>query len=159
VTGACLLVPRDAVDAVGLMDEAYFMYGEEVDWLHRMRAAGRRVLWEPRAVATHIGGGSARTQWGGLYQRQLANHVRYMARTAGPRAARRTRRVIGSALGLRATLWRLASLVPGGGRSLRRERSAAFRDGARTVRSIDPTNVDPPQIPHWNVERTPDSSR
>ncbi|MCW2924684.1 MAG: glycosyl transferase family 2, partial [Thermoleophilia bacterium] len=42
-TGACLLVPRDAVDAVGLMDEAYFMYGEEVDWLLRMHGTGRHV--------------------------------------------------------------------------------------------------------------------
>jgi GT2 family glycosyltransferase len=159
VTGACLLVPREAVDAVGLMDEAYFMYGEEVDWLHRMRAAGRRVLWEPRAVATHVGGGSARTQWGSLYQRQLANHVRYMARAEGVRRARRARRVIGSSLRLRAGLWRLASLLPGGSRALRRERAVAFAEGARTVAALDPANVDPPVIPRWHVEHTADSSR
>lgn len=159
VTGACLLVPREAVDAVGLMDEAYFMYGEEVDWLHRLHVTGRRVLWEPRAVATHIGGGSARTQWGGLYQRQLANHVRYMARTGTPRAARRTKRILVAALGVRSVLWRVAALLPGSGRALRRERAAAYADGARTVRTIDPANVEPPVIPRWNVERTPDSSR
>jgi GT2 family glycosyltransferase len=159
VTGACLLVPRDAVDAVGLMDEAYFMYGEEVDWLLRMRDAGRRVAWEPRAGATHLGGGSARTQWGTLYQRQLANHVRCMARTRGVGPARRTRRVLAVALSLRAAAWRLAALLPGGGRQVRRERAAAFAEGARTVRAIDPANVDPPVIPDWNVERAPRSAR
>ncbi|MCW2927164.1 MAG: glycosyl transferase family 2, partial [Thermoleophilia bacterium] len=120
-TGACLLVPRSAVDAVGLMDEAYFMYGEEVDWLHRMRAVGRSVAWEPRALVTHVGGGSTGRSWGALYQRQLANHVRYMARAHGAVPARRTGRILRSALQMRALLWRVASLVPGSGSTARRE--------------------------------------
>lgn len=158
-TGACLLVPRDAVDAVGLMDEAYFMYGEEVDWLRRMHDIGRHVAWEPRAVAVHLGGGSARSEWGSLYQRQLANHVRYMARTSGERAARRTRRVMSTALLLRAAAWRVVGLVPGSGARQRRERARAFAEGARTVRSIDPAATDPPAIPQWHVEREPDAAR
>ncbi len=148
-TGACLLVPREAVDAVGLMDEAYFMYGEELDWLRRMARAGKRVAWEPAAVATHVGGGSARSQWGELYQRQLENHVRYMARCESPRAARRTRRVIWTALAARALAWRIASLVPVGDRSLRRERADAFGRGARTVRALDPARVADPVVPAW----------
>lgn len=147
-TGACLLVPRDAVDAVGPMDETYFMYGEEVDWLRSMRDAGRHVAWEPRAVVTHVGGGSARTHWGELYQRQLANHVRYMARREGPRAARRVRLVLVSALHARAALWRLLAIAPGD-RERRRARAAAFARGARTVAAVDPARVDPPQVPEW----------
>jgi GT2 family glycosyltransferase len=143
-TGACLLVPRDAVDAVGLMDEAYFMYGEEVDWLHRMRLVGRRVAWEPRAVAVHLGGGSARSEWGTLYQRQLVNHVRYMARQHGPRAAVRTRAVLLAALRLRAAIWRVAGT---------RARAAAFAEGARSVAAIDVAHVDPPIVPDWPVQR------
>jgi N-acetylglucosaminyl-diphospho-decaprenol L-rhamnosyltransferase len=151
-TGACLLVPREAVDAVGLMDEAYFMYGEEVDWLRRMSRTGRHVAWEPRAVATHLGGGSARSSWGTLYQRQLANHVRYMARCEGVGAARRTRMLLVAALQVRAAAWTLAAAFPGD-RALRRERARAFAEGARTVRAIDPAHVDPPVVPDWSVER------
>src|SRR5690606_35966476 len=117
-------------DAVGLMDEAYFMYGEEVDWLLRMDAAGRGVWWEPGAVAVHLGGGSARSSWGALYQRQLANHVRCMARTRGVGAARRTRRVLLAALGLRSIVWRVAGWLSWGGRAdLRHARAAAFAEG------------------------------
>jgi GT2 family glycosyltransferase len=157
-TGACLLVPREAVDDVGLMDEAYFMYGEEVDWLHRMRAAGRSVCWEPRAVATHVGGGSARSQWGQLYQRQLTNHVRYMARCEGERAARRTRRLLAASMRLRSIAWHLLAVAPGD-RALRRERAAAFAAGARTARAIELASLEPPVVPDWPVERAASPSR
>lgn len=148
-TGACLLVPRAAVDAVGLLDETYFMYGEELDWLRRMSRTGLRVWWEPRAVATHVGGGSSSSTAGALYQRQLANHVRYVARNEDLRAARRTRLLLVWALRLRAAGWRVASLVAGSsGRALRR-RGAAFAAGARTVRAVDPRAPGEPEIPSW----------
>ena len=161
VTGACLLVPRDAVDAVGVMDEAYFMYGEEVDWLHRMREAGRGVCWEPRAVATHVGGGSAGSSWGALYQRQLANHVRFMSRREGVRAGRRTRALLRWSLVARAVAWRVAGIVvPGDGRRARRERAAAFAAGARTIAAIDPAATAEPVIPRWDaVQRDAGSTR
>lgn len=160
VTGACLLVPREAVDAVGLMDEAYFMYGEEVDWLHRMRVAGRHVMWEPGAVATHVGGGSAKSSWGALYQRQLANHVRYMSRREGVRAGRRTRWLLRTALVMRALAWRVAAFVLPGDRAGRRTRSTAFAEGARTVASVDPMNTVDPVIPAWTtLQRDAGSAR
>lgn len=159
-TGACLLVPRAAVDAVGLMDEAYFMYGEEVDWLRRMHAVGRHVAWEPRAVVVHLGGGSARAEWGRLYQRQLENHVRYMVLAHGERVGARTRRLLGSSLRARAIGWRLAAALLPGDRAARRARAAAFADGARTVWAIDPRRVAPPVIPSWDaLQREPDASR
>jgi hypothetical protein len=66
--------------------------------------------------------------------------------------------VLETALALRAAIWRLATLLPGD-RALRGERSTAFAEGARTVGAIDPARVDAPVIPHWNVERAPDSLR
>jgi GT2 family glycosyltransferase len=146
-TGACLLVPRGAVDAVGLMDEAYFMYGEEVDWLRRMRRAGRVVVWQPAAVATHVGGGSSGRSRGALYQRQLANHVRYMSRNEGVRAARRTRRLLVAALRVRALVFR-------------GERGSAFGEGATTVAAVDPAAPGAPEVPAWpGVERSDTVSR
>jgi N-acetylglucosaminyl-diphospho-decaprenol L-rhamnosyltransferase len=54
--GACMLVRRGVVEQVGLLDERFFMYAEEVDWCYRMRQAGWAIWQEPRAHVTHVGG-------------------------------------------------------------------------------------------------------
>ncbi len=59
VTGACLLVRRDDAEAVGLLDERYFMYTEDVDFCAAVRARGRRVLFTPVAEVVHLRGRSA----------------------------------------------------------------------------------------------------
>ncbi len=53
LSGACLLVRREAVAEVGGMDEGFFLFHEDVDWCLRMRRAGWIVAYEPAAVATH----------------------------------------------------------------------------------------------------------
>jgi N-acetylglucosaminyl-diphospho-decaprenol L-rhamnosyltransferase len=58
VVGACMLARREAIDAVGGLDEGYFMYSEEPDWCWRMRAAGWETWYTPEAVITHFGGQS-----------------------------------------------------------------------------------------------------
>jgi len=60
LSGACLVVRRAAIDAVGPMDEAYFMFNEDVDWCRRMRAAGWDVVYIPDAVVRHDIGASRR---------------------------------------------------------------------------------------------------
>jgi N-acetylglucosaminyl-diphospho-decaprenol L-rhamnosyltransferase len=54
--GACILARRQVVEQVGLLDERFFMYAEEVDWCYRIRAAGWSIWQEPRAQVTHVGG-------------------------------------------------------------------------------------------------------
>ncbi len=58
--GACLLARREVIDQIGLLDETFFMYSEEVDWCLRAKRAGWEVWWEPRATITHYGGQSSR---------------------------------------------------------------------------------------------------
>jgi GT2 family glycosyltransferase len=53
VTGCALLARRSAIDAIGLLDERFFLYCEEVDWCHRARAAGFTCLVVPGALAWH----------------------------------------------------------------------------------------------------------
>jgi hypothetical protein len=53
VTGAALLVRARALADVGLFDEAFFMYSEEVDLCRRLSRAGWRVLYEPAAEVVH----------------------------------------------------------------------------------------------------------
>jgi GT2 family glycosyltransferase len=59
VTGACLLVRRADAEAVGLLDERFFMYTEDVDFCASIRARGRGVLFTPSVEVTHLRGRSA----------------------------------------------------------------------------------------------------
>jgi GT2 family glycosyltransferase len=67
VSGACLLVRRADAEAVGGLDERFFMYTEDVDFCAAIRARGRRVLFAPEVEVVHLRGRSvasapARTQ-------------------------------------------------------------------------------------------------
>jgi N-acetylglucosaminyl-diphospho-decaprenol L-rhamnosyltransferase len=67
VSGACLLVRRADAESAGLLDERYFMYGEDVDFCAAIRARGGRVYFTPSAEVVHLGGRS----WGA--DRQASN--------------------------------------------------------------------------------------
>ena len=59
VSGACLLVRRADAEAVGGLDERYFMYAEDVDFCAAIRARGRRILFTPEVEVVHLRGRSA----------------------------------------------------------------------------------------------------
>ncbi|MDQ7030520.1 MAG: glycosyltransferase family 2 protein [Ardenticatenia bacterium] len=59
LVGAVLAVRREAIESVGGMDETFFMYFEEVDWLRRMKAAGWSVWFLPQATFVHHEGASS----------------------------------------------------------------------------------------------------
>jgi N-acetylglucosaminyl-diphospho-decaprenol L-rhamnosyltransferase len=60
VCGACMLLRRDVIDEVGLLDERFFMYGEDLDWCLRAREAGWIVRYEPSIVVQHQHGAASR---------------------------------------------------------------------------------------------------
>jgi GT2 family glycosyltransferase len=59
VIGACMVVRREAMEQVGLLDEGYFLFLEETDWCYRMKRAGWKVYHVPGAEISHFQGGSA----------------------------------------------------------------------------------------------------
>lgn len=59
VIGACMMVRREAMDQVGLLDEEYFLFLEETDWCYRMKKAGWKVYHIPGAEIYHSQGKSA----------------------------------------------------------------------------------------------------
>ncbi|MEM4724027.1 MAG: glycosyltransferase family 2 protein, partial [Candidatus Hadarchaeum sp.] len=59
VTGACLLIRRQAWEQVGPLDEGFFMYSEELDWCRRLKKAGWRVVYIPWAEIIHHEGQSS----------------------------------------------------------------------------------------------------
>ena len=61
LSGSCMLVRKEAMDQVGLLDEDYFMYGEDIDWCYRIREAGWKIYYTPNAQIIHFRGESGRT--------------------------------------------------------------------------------------------------
>ncbi len=59
VIGACMLVRREAIDRVGMLDEDYFLFFEETDWCYRMRKAGWKVFHLPQSEVVHFQGKGA----------------------------------------------------------------------------------------------------
>ena len=59
LSGACLLVRRDDLEAAGLFDERFFVYTEDVDLCASLRALGKTVVFVPDAQVTHLRGRSA----------------------------------------------------------------------------------------------------
>jgi GT2 family glycosyltransferase len=64
VTGAAFALPRCVVDKVGPMDEGYFLYYEEVEYMHRIRRAGFPVWTLPAARVTHRAGAATGVKGG-----------------------------------------------------------------------------------------------
>jgi GT2 family glycosyltransferase len=59
VNGAFMLVRREAMEQVGLFDEGYWLYMEDLDWCRRFHDRGWRVVYDGRVTAIHVKGGTA----------------------------------------------------------------------------------------------------
>jgi GT2 family glycosyltransferase len=101
--GPALLVRREAADAVGLFDEDFFMFSEEVDWMTRFRRAGWAVVFFPGAEVVHVGGAS---HGGRMYVENLRGHLRWFAKHRGAKDAERVRKLLLWSLRLRAFVLR-----------------------------------------------------
>jgi GT2 family glycosyltransferase len=62
VMGAFMLVRLAAIDAAGLLDDRFFMYGEDIDWAFRIKQHGWRVVYLPSATVRHLKGATTRRQ-------------------------------------------------------------------------------------------------
>ena len=83
LVGACLCVRAAAAAEVGLFDESFFMYSEELDWCRRFRAAGWRVAYVPSAEVVHLEGGSSRLDLVARDRMFQASKLRYAAKWHG----------------------------------------------------------------------------
>ena len=77
VSGACLLVHRADAEAVGLLDERFFMYTEDVDFCASLRSRGRQILYAPAATVTHLRGRSRSTVPGGMNEHYRRSHLAF----------------------------------------------------------------------------------
>jgi len=85
--GACLLLRRQVIEQIGLLDEAYFIYSEEIDLCYRLQTAGWQLYWLPTATIVHYGGQStqqvAAEMFLRLYQGKLFFFRKHHGRWAG----------------------------------------------------------------------------
>ncbi|MFL5841855.1 MAG: glycosyltransferase family 2 protein [Thermoleophilaceae bacterium] len=89
VLGAALAIRRGPFEAVGGFDEAFFMYGEEVDLCRRLASAGFEVHFAPVATVVHLGGGSTAAHAAAMEREYIVGQRRYLTRhESRPRARR-----------------------------------------------------------------------
>ena len=103
VMGASLLVRRDAIDAVGPADSAFFLFSEETDWCYRFHQAGWTVVYHPDAEVVHVSGAA---HGGRMFKENVRSHLRFFAKHHGAREADRARRLMLWALRLRGLVFR-----------------------------------------------------
>jgi len=77
--GAAMIVRREAIEKVGLMDESYYMYGDDIDWCYRIKKAGWKIYYLPGAEIIHYGGrgGSRRQSYRNIFEFHRAMAVFY----------------------------------------------------------------------------------
>ena len=82
--GAVMLVRRSAIERVGLLDESFFVYGEDMEWCQRMGSAGMRIRFTPEVSVIHHENRSGAQQFGAERTREyLSNTLRYQRRYKG----------------------------------------------------------------------------
>jgi GT2 family glycosyltransferase len=124
VSGSCLLARKAAFDAVGGLDERFFLYEEDVDLCLRVRAAGWRILYTPRALVRHHLGKSMETAPALSRLEYDKSHLRFYAKHRGLGARALLRLYLA---GSAAAGW-AAALGPG---PVRRVRRRKWRDAFR----------------------------
>lgn len=69
LVGAFMMVRREVIEQVGLLDEKYFMYGEDIDWCYRIKKAGWKIVYYPEAKIIHYKGSSSKKKkWKTIYE-------------------------------------------------------------------------------------------
>ncbi len=88
VSFACCLIRKTVIDDIGLMDEGYFMYFEDIDTCRRAKKAGHGVLYWPNAHVVHLRGGTSSVKQNAAQRKRLpayyyAARSRYFAKWYG----------------------------------------------------------------------------
>lgn len=130
VLGAALLVRRQVIDQVGLLDENYFLYAEERDWCYRIKQAGWEVGVLMDAEIVHYGGQSTAQCAPKSYENLIHSQVRFLNKHCSPGLKSLYLLTTFANAGSRELVARSLALSPGNG-SQWRERTATYAAGRR----------------------------
>jgi N-acetylglucosaminyl-diphospho-decaprenol L-rhamnosyltransferase len=126
VVGAVMLVRPQMLEEIGGFDPSFFMFDEEIDLCYRASRAGWSIVFWPGAEFVHVGGASTAPVWPRMYREQLRSHLRFLAKHHGLREAERARKLLATAMRIRALVFGILR---------RRERRALSLDAAAWLRS------------------------
>jgi hypothetical protein len=108
VIGACLLLRREVLEQVGLLDDSYFMYTEEVDLCYRVQQAGWRLAWIPQAKVVHYGGQSTKQVRQEMFVNLYRSKVQFFRKHYGELKTQIYKMILYAASGIRLVLSPLA---------------------------------------------------
>ena len=131
LVGAALFVRREAYAQVGPLDEGFFMYSEELDWLRRMKAVGWQVVHLPAAGVVHHEARSSAQVPAATHIRFNTSKVRYFRKYHGRLAGEALRLFLLANFGAQLLLEALKGLL-GHKRDLRQARVAIYRQVLRS---------------------------
>lgn len=84
VVGAFMLLRAEVIHQAGILDEAYFMYGEDLDWAYRIKSRGWKIIYYPATTVLHLKGESSKKRsYGALinfYQAMIVFYRKHYAR-------------------------------------------------------------------------------
>ncbi|NKQ35592.1 MAG: glycosyltransferase family 2 protein [Chloroflexi bacterium] len=110
IQGASFILRREALVEVGLLDDSYFMYSEEVDLCYRLKKAGWPLYWVPQSRVIHYGGQSTKLVASDMFIELYRGKLHYFRKNYGPATAFGYKIILATATLPRLTLFGLAFL-------------------------------------------------
>jgi GT2 family glycosyltransferase len=113
VAGMFMLVRREAIAQVGLLDESYFVYSEETDWCYRFSRAGWRRVFTPSAQIVHLDGGRKSTSQVStkMFVQMQKSSMVYHRKNLGFAAWALVKGIYVASNAVRMVLWFMSSIV------------------------------------------------
>ncbi|AQT69453.1 N-acetylglucosaminyl-diphospho-decaprenol L-rhamnosyltransferase [Anaerohalosphaera lusitana] len=133
VTGCFMLVKKEAIDRVGMMDEDYFMYGEETDWCYRFNKNGYKIRFTPEGQIIHLGGQSTRQVKPEMIIQLKLSILRFIRKQKGFFAHKVAAMLMIVFFALRLPVWSAIYLADQGRRKEAAIRHSAYLKGIKTV--------------------------
>jgi GT2 family glycosyltransferase len=111
IGSACVLIRRAVLDQVGLLDEGYFIYGDEADLQYRFKRTGWHVYYMPNVTTIHYGGRSM-TRWG---RRKMVyrGKMLFFQKNYGPFRTAALRAMLAGLSLAKIGIWGVAFVLPG----------------------------------------------
>ena len=129
VTGCFMLVRREAIEQVGVMDERFFMYGEETDWCYRFWKKGWTVMFAPVGEIIHFGGQSAAQKPVAMIVQLRLSILKFIKKHHGWPAYLIARFLVASFFAVRLPVWLAMAFVRPAARSEAAIKMKAYSTG------------------------------
>lgn len=131
ITGACLALRRELIDDIGLFDERFFLYYEEVDLCYRAHKKGWKIFFIPYCDIIHYGGQSTKKKLAFSLTESFKSKYYFFKKNYSADKASLMRRSTILGIHLRLLIWRLAYFC-----GIRRTKAAQYVEAYRHILSI-----------------------